>query len=222
MVCGVEKRMSANNVIQLFVERESSERTEMQSVEHVAQQLLLEVEGKDEVSPFTIRDDGDYEVACDLLTHVKRQIKDIEERRKKVTKPLNDALNAFREMYRPTLTYYARAEAKLKLWTGSYVVAKRRKEEEAMRQIAAATQRGDFDTAMEVSQKTETPPERKDITISERWGYEVMDIDEVPEKYIIRSVDSAMLAQHARGKAEPEPIPGIRFFRKQIVSARTK
>lgn len=207
--------------IQKFVEREDEERTEMAEAAQMAECLLNEIKGIESV-PFVIQNDEDYELATTMLTDAKKQIKEIERRRKTVTQPLDQALRAFRALYRPTLKVYESIEQLLKKKISDYTLEKRRQEEEAMRQMAEASREGDFAKALAVSDALKKAPVAKGVTVTEEWTYEVTDLSKVPREWLTLN-HAAMVSYVQKAKPEkPEPVAGIRFFKKGKVIARTK
>lgn len=210
-------------VLQKVAEQEESEREAYAQLEEVATQLVAEVRGT-KTKPYTIDDDEDYEFATDLLVHAKKQIKEIKARSKTVTQPMYQALEAFRDLYRPTLRAYEEVEKLLKKKTGEYALQKRQEEEEAMRLIAEASQEGDFEKAMEVSKSMERAPEKKGITTTMSWVFEVTDMEKVPEKYTTKTINYGEMASYTQkfNGGKPDPIPGIRFYEKPKVIVRTK
>lgn len=202
--------MSTSTALQKFVDKEAIERQEMSRQEELALELLKDVEN----TSFEIESDEDFELASDMLIEVKENIKSIEKRRKKVTQPMYQALEAFREMYRPTLRAYERAEKLLKKWTGEYALKKKQAEEEAMRQISQAE---DFETALAISEKVETVPIRTGLSFSEEWSYELVDLSQVPEEYLMLNDRAVKNYIKSYKKEKPKDVPGLRFFRKSKV-----
>lgn len=212
--------MTAANEIQKFVEKEDSERQAMAAVERVAARLLEDVEcgGKD----YQIESEEEYDAATELLFDVKERLKDIKKRSKTVTQPLYQALEAFRDLYRPTVRSYEKAEGLLKRWTTEYVQRKKRQEEEATRQIAEAAKEGNFEQAMQVSDKLERAPVTRGISYSEEWTYELEDLEKLVRWALdndrlgmVMVNDGAMVSYvKSFGKNKPKDVPGMKFFRK--------
>lgn len=204
--------MSSVEVLKQVVEQETAERSTLAKFEQIASQLAAEVRG-DDGDPFIIENDEDFDWATDMHAFANEQVKNIEARRKTVTQPMHEALEAFRALYRPTLNAYKDVRQLLRKKIMDYDLEKRKAEREAMRKIAKASQKGDFDKAMEVSSSIERAPDKKGVSISVEWTYEEVDIDKVPEEYVLKMVDPLKMSKYIKKfkGGEPKAIPGIRF-----------
>lgn len=214
---------AAEAPIQLFA-GEDKEREALADIDQVAQQLVLELEGGEGILPFSITSEETFLLACDMLEHVKKEYKALDARRKTVTQPMHQALEAFRDLYRPTLKRYKKAEELLSGWVNVYVTKKQAEKEEAARAVAELAAEGNFEAAMAVSNETKPLPEHKGIIFQSYWDYEVEDIRIVPEAYIVRSINEEMMKRHIKhfGKDKPAPLSGIRFVRVDKAKASGK
>ena len=204
---------------------EGSKKTEGELLEqHMADvvKLLKEVNGSDDEEPFVIETDEDFEFIGKLLKHTKKQKSDLEKRRKTVTLPMHQALEAFRAFYRPTLKKLEELERVLKKKVSDYHQLLREREEEKARLLAEASRENDFEKAMDVSSTMRAMPKVSGIVVTDKWDYEIEDEDKVPREYMV--VSDEMMKAHIKksGKAKPKEISGIRFFKVSGVSAGKK
>jgi hypothetical protein len=171
---------------------------------------------------FEIEDDDDYDVVADGLKEVKTIAKDLESRRKKITQPINGALREFNSWFKPAQLVLTNTERALKKKLADYTIAKEEQSRLAMEAAAQASQDGDFDGAHEAAKGIVESPSAQGITHSRYYDYEIVDMDEVPRRYMC--VDHSAVKIHIKnaGKTQPEDIPGIRFTEKTRVIARTK
>ena len=175
----------------------------------------------DELKDFEIKDDDDFEFASDTLKHIKTFYKEIEKKRKAVTDPLNKALTEFRSWYKPSLDLLKEGENILKGRIGEYTLKKDKEREEQMRQIAAASQKGDFDAAHTAAQNIVETPTARGVSSTRLWDYQVTDLSKVPREWL--TLDHSKVKIHIReaGKDKPADIEGIEFFEKVRTSVRT-
>ena len=78
----------------------------------------------------TISNQTDYENASVILKDVKSRYKELDEQRKKITKPLDDAKKAVMELFRTPLELLDKAENKIKGLMVSYTTEQERKAKE--------------------------------------------------------------------------------------------
>lgn len=185
------------------------------------EKLLAEMSGDEDGEPFQIRDESDFEFVTELLLHIKKEKKQLEDRRKSVTKPLSVALENFRQIYRGPIQAWDRAEKVIKQKIGEWVVEKNRIEEEKMKQIAAAAKAGDFEAAHAV--EIQETPKVKGISIQERWELaEVTDFSKVPD--IMKTINGAAVDAYIKSfdNAKPKDVPGLRFHLVGKVRGSTK
>lgn len=175
----------------------------------------------DELKDFKIADEDDFAFASDTLKHIKVFYKEIEKKRKAVTDPLNAALKEFRSWYKPSLDLLSEGERLLKASIGEYTLRKEREREAQMRQIAAASQQGDFDAAHEAAQNIVETPAARGISSTRHWEYRVKDLSLVPREWL--TLDHSKVKIHIReaGTDRPAEVPGIEFYEQMRTSVRT-
>lgn len=152
----------------------------------------------------------DLEYASGILLEVKNQWKRLEERRKKITVPIDTAKKEVQDLFRPPQKALEAAESLLKEKIGAYQIARNAERAALLPAVAS----GDAPpTAL-------APVEHvKGVSVTESWTWEVEDLDAVPRQCM--NVDPAKV-QYVIDHCDGEPvIPGIRFIRKGNVRVRT-
>lgn len=170
---------------------------------------------------FQIEDDGDYEVVAEGLQEVKRIAKDLEQRRKTITQPINGALREFNSWFKPAQTVLENTERVLKRRLAEYETLKAEQSRLAMLAAAAASQAGDFDAAHEASKGIVELPSAHGITHSRYYDYEITDISKVPREFLAVDHSAVKIYIKNAGKDCPQSIPGIKFVEKTRTIART-
>lgn len=170
---------------------------------------------------FEIEDDDDFSVVADGLKEVKIIAKDLEERRTKITQPINGALREFNSWFKPAQVVLANTERLLKDRMDKYLRMKEEKARLAMEAAAQASLAGDFDTAHEAAKGIVENPVAAGISHSRYYEYEIVDLSVIPREYLCLDHSSIKLHIKSAGRAKPADIPGIRFFDKTRTSVRT-
>lgn len=172
-----------------------------------------------------IESQADLELASEALAKAKGEYKRLEERKKAVTGPLTAAVNEVRSWFKPAQDYYAKAEASLKKSIADYHARVAQANADAMRLAAEAAASSDIEGVLVATSLIETPDKIKGLSVRETWDFEVLDVSQVPHKYLF--VDEAAVKAHIKEHVdertgEPLPISGIRFFKKAIIASRSK
>lgn len=192
---------------------------------HDVESLLLEVVGQEGVVPsFEIENEEDFQFAGELLKFVKKRTKELEDRRKTVTKPLDEALKAFRAWYKPSLDQYAALERALKRRISAWQLEQDRREEEAVRKIAEASMSGDYDAAHAASTGLVKASTVSGVTVRKHWvlDEDSVDLSKVPVEFL--ALDRNVVAEYIRqfGKDRPKDLPGLKFKRAVQVKGSRK
>lgn len=185
------------------------------------EQLMGELEGPDG-EPFVIQDREDLEFLGALLKHIKAEAKRIEARRKTVTKPIHDALVAFRSIDKPTLKLLQKLEALIKSKIEEYTLWQLEEQRLQAAELAAAAREKDFSKAMAVSANMVEVHEVKGVTVTEKWDYAVVNKELVPEFLKAVSDDAVKAYIKEHGKEKPKDVSGLRFFRVGSTRAGSK
>lgn len=172
---------------------------------------------------FEIEDDADYEIAAEGLKEIKRIAKELEERRKKITQPINAALREFNSLFKPPQTMLSNAEGYFKRKLQDYSSAVEARSRVAMLAAAEASRAGDFDTAHEASKGIVERPVVQGITHTDYYDWEIVDVDQVPAEFLVTMVNAAAVEKHIKeaGKNEPPAVAGLLFVKKTRTRAGT-
>lgn len=169
---------------------------------------------------YVIEDDEDYELVAEGLKEIKGISKEIEERRKKITQPINGALREFNSWFKPAQTLLMTTESFLKRMLAEYVSEKEKQSRLAMLAASQASQAGDFDAAHEAAKGIVERPTAQGITHVRYFDYEIEDFEKVPRAFLAVDHSAVKIYIKNAGKDEPAPIPGIRFVEKDRTIAR--
>ena len=157
------------------------------------------------------------------LVEGKGRAKEIKALEDSVNKPLNEALKANRAIYKPVLDLYSALEQvlKAKVVEGSAYLAA--EQSRILAEAATAYQTAETPEAQAAATSTlmsmpETP-EHKGTSIRKVWRYEVIDLTQLPDQYVVREPNRAAL--NAAVLAGAREIPGVRIYEDQIVTTRT-
>jgi hypothetical protein len=166
---------------------------------------------------FSIDNDEDLEFANDILRDVKTKLKQLDLSKRKITDPLNQALKAARELFRPAEQHYASIEFELKKSIGKYhaLLAERKREAIALLQAPTTPAPAAEEALATLRQEA---PASSGVTVTTFWDFVVERPDMVPREYC--SVDMGTIR---KGVADGvRDIPGVRIFENQRVAARSK
>lgn len=83
----------------------------------------------------TIVNQDQYNLAGDVLKEVKSRIKELDDERKKITKPLDDAKKAVMNLFKPPIELLEKAEAKIKGLMLTYSEEQEKKAREEQRKL---------------------------------------------------------------------------------------
>lgn len=148
-----------------------------------------------------ITDLEEFRVAAESLLMVKGRIKNLDTRRKTLTKPAKDLAAAVGELFDPPTKAYQMVEARLKALIGDFVD---RRLPEAVVEAQAAAARGDRDALAAAMRPI---PMVAGLSLRTATEVEVLDESLVPERFFTREVD--MVALRAAVRAG-EIVPGTR------------
>src|SRR5690606_31787269 len=172
---------------------------------------------------FEIEDAEDYAIAAEGLKEIKRIAKDLEERRKKITQPINAALREFNALFKPPQKLLSNAEGYFKLQLQKYDKLVEERSRVAMLAAAEASRSGDFDTAHEASKGIVERPVGQGITRTQYCDWEIVEVDLVAGGFLVTMVNDGAVARHnkAAGQNGPGGGEGLRFMQKTRTRAGT-
>jgi len=161
-----------------------------------------------------ISGEGDFTLVTDSLKEIKRLMKELEERKQRVTRPLMAALEEVRSWFRPAQTWLEKTEKVLKAELARYQQEVEQRNIQAMKLLA--------ETKGQAAVQFESRPSEKGLSITSQWDFEVLEPSLVPRDFL--TVDHNRVKAHIKAtqKGEkPADIPGIRFVEKARVAVRT-
>lgn len=193
---------------------------ELVVVSKTVQSLLEEVEPTyNDISNFKIISAEAYVEAGELLKVVKAKITNIEDARKKMTKPLDESKKNIMDFFRTPLEHLAKAEDILK----KKILLWRKKNEEKQAKIEEKIEQAVLTGAVErVDRLTERAPIKDigGISVKIIWKFEIVDESKLPREYLIP--DLKKLGEVARGLKDKAEVKGVRFYSEENVSGSTK
>lgn len=157
--------------------------------------------------------------ATNVIRLIKDRLRALEDRRKLLTKPLNDRKREIDKFFKPYTSRLAQMEAALKRAIFASVQARETRNRESMLAAQAAAQTGaPVAPHLDAIDDRPLPPS---TSIRRRWAYRVIDPAQVPGQYW--SPDPAKieaeLAKHT-DFARPPHIPGVEITVEGSVAVR--
>lgn len=199
--------------------------------------------GAAQFKPITNREE--YESAADFLKKVKRRMKDIDEMRTSITKPLNAAKKQVEDFFRAPKMQLMKAETAVKASLVTYDNEQERKQREEQKKIAAARAErerklkaeaeakalealdiGDVEAAEKITQEAESLVVVAPVVVKQRvagvsfreiWKFEIVDFKKLPDEY--KLPDEVQLGRIARSAKEGASVPGVRFYAEKVAAA---
>jgi len=169
-----------------------------------------------ELRKLEISTQEDHEFAAEVLQEVKQKTKALEEKRKKITGPLNTALKEVNELFRPVKTALEEGEKILKEKIVAYVEERDARNDKALEAAAVAETSEEAEEALAEVEETEAAP---GVSIRYVWKFEIRAPDMVPYEFLCPDVEK--ISEHVKqSQGEPEAISGVRFFKKAITTSR--
>lgn len=172
------------------------------------------------LEPFTITTDEEQVKVAGVLRDAKARSKYLEERRKEITVPLNNALRAVNDLFRPPRERFDAIEKMLKGKIAAYLEAKSQANVAALHAaVAAPTPAVAQQTIAQVAPVE--PPQG--VSVRYVWKFDVIDPEAVPrhqcspDPHKIKNYLDFMVS---RG-SEPA-IPGVSFRKEAVVTSRAK
>lgn len=165
----------------------------------------------------------DETVLAEILQEFKGRYKELEEKRKSITQPLNAAKRAVDALFRPARSALEEAERIIK---GKLRDAADRREaarREALRLASEAAGRGDVKGAQAAMATIPTNSGGPDgVSYRYQWKWELVDIEKVPPGFLaLNPATMKMYVSKYRTSDEIPGIPGIRFHRERTVVSQS-
>lgn len=167
---------------------------------------------------FAVTSQEDLDFVGEVLCDVKSKLKTLEAQKRKIVDPLNQALKAARDLFRPVEQHYAGIEQHLKLSIAKYQLSQETKKREAIAALQAPTTTSDSaQEALTILKDTQNDAP-KGVTTTRFWNFRITDSNAVPREYCTPEPGFIRDAV-ARGERS---IPGVEIYEDVRVSARAK
>ena len=167
------------------------------------------------LGPFEITNDEEQDQVAGVLRDVKARHKFIEEKRKEITGPMNDALRAVNNLFRPPRERFEELERLLKAKIARYLEAKAQANVAALQLAAAAPTPAVAQQAIAQVAPVEPP---RGVSVRYVWAFEVTDPTEVPREFC--SPDPEKIKRYIAETPGAPVMRGVRFTKQASVTAR--
>lgn len=192
-------------------------------------------------SALKIRTNVSYELAANELKRIKGAAARLEEVRKSITQPMDRAKQAVMDFFREPAKQLTDAEGVIKREMGVYLadVERKRKEQEALAEAAAAAERARLEAAATKAYQSGAMEEAQEITkqvcmvvaapavkeapkvagISPRevWSFQITDPALVPREYLV--IDEVKIRKMVNIFKQDSSIPGVRAYSTTNIAA---
>lgn len=201
----------------------------------------------DRAIPLAITTREECETAAGVLAEIKGQARNLEDRRKEITGPLDDAKKRIMDLFRAPAAALAEAERAIKAAIGKFHEDQERirieqeraqrelqqREQERLRKLAAkAEERGDTAKAEEFAAKeqqvasfqptglAEGTAGIQGMSIRKNWTFRITDEAKIPREYLIPNETMiGKFAQATKGKVQ---LPGIEIYEETSIASRSR
>lgn len=177
-----------------------------------------------EARDMVLTDDGDLAVATDIINDIKHRAKALDELEKSVTRPINEGLQRYRDLFRPAKQAATAARA---LWDDKirqFLARRANAALQAEADLQAAIVSEDGPAAAAAVLALVEPTETRGIGVQDSWTFEERNHDLVPTSLTLLNavaVRSEIKRQVAEGVTEPA-IPGLTITRRAIIRATAR
>lgn len=192
---------------------------------------------------YSIANAADYQGAAGELGKIKAAQKRLDELRKSMTRPIDEAKRRIMDLFRrPTedleaaeraikqaMVTYQREQERIRLEEQRKADEAARKERERLAaQAAKAAEAGKAEKAAALEQRAEMvtapvisrpAPKVEGIATREVWRFAVEDASKVPDQY--KTVDEKKIGGVVRALKGDTQIPGVRVWREESIAARS-
>ena len=195
-----------------------------------------------------ILNQSQYESANDVMKVVKTKYKELDTKRKEITKPLDQAKNAVMDLFRQPLELLKQAEATIKKLMIDYADEqdrlrreeqrkleakaraeedrKRKELEERAKKWAAKGKEGKAEELLEQAEEVEVvapvvaPKVEKvaGLSYQTNWKFKITDVDKIPREYM--APDEVKLGRMATAMKGIVKVAGVEFYSVKIAKTR--
>lgn len=165
---------------------------------------------KEHASALVLATDGEYAAAVETLRVLSEKRKEVDEKRKTATRPLDEAKKTIMDWWRPAMDNLDGAIGSLRKAIGAY---DRQRDERV--KVEAARIAADLIAGRDVTPVVTSAPE---VSYRSDWVYELIDIDAVPREYLC--LDEKKVALIVRALKDTTKIPGIKAVERKTLVQR--
>lgn len=191
--------------------------THAQAQAAAKEQLVIANEWFNETQGFVITSSEDQELVAGILRDVKARYKLIEEKRKEITVPLNQALKAVNDLFRPARERFEEIEKNLKEQIAGYLERKEVENAEAYQVAASASTAEEAVEALSTFASVAPPA---GVSVRYVWKFEVINPEMVPAEFC--SPDPDKIKAYVASTAGEPAIPGVWFTKAPVVTSRAR
>jgi len=173
-----------------------------------------------ELDTFTVASDEDSTFAADMIREVKAKHRELDERRKEVTGPLNATVKTINGWFKPALDALESAERKLKGKVAEFVQERERQTRAALAAAAAAATAQEATAALVAAPQAAALPSGMSMRMV--WKYRFTDLERVPRH--LCKPDPERIEAELRGalanEGAPPAIDGVEFYQEASMVVR--
>lgn len=151
----------------------------------------------------------DYEDAASIFNKIKDKRKELNKKRKDITRPLDKTKKKIMDMFRKPINMLKEAEDSIEQGILEYDKEQEKKRKEKQKELEK-----EDNGALEVAK----PKQPEGMHTRTNWYAEVEDENKIPGKYL--KVDMKALNRIARSSSGKVDIPGVVFKKKETVVSR--
>lgn len=210
---------------------------ELQPVSEAARQLLATASQPITSAP-------EYQSASDVLKTIKAKARELDDRERAITRPINDSLKAIRDLFRAPKALLEQAETAFKLGMLTYQRAEAAKRQEAQR-VAEELARKERERLAELARKAEergaiekaqafaeraavivapvveiAAPKVAGVATRKDYTFEIVDAAQLPRVYLMP--DEQKIRKAIRALGPDANIPGVRVIEREILAVAAR
>lgn len=162
-------------------------------------------------------------VVAEFLSEVKNRYSQVDAKKRSITRPLNDALEATRALFHPALDALKSAEVVLKKRLSVLHAEEQREKRRQLEAAQAGVDTGNeaaVKAALETMAKVQGSSDVPGVSYSTVWKFEVTDPAAVPREFC--SPDERLIRAVVRQRKGETAIPGVKVWEDTRVSGRRK
>lgn len=156
-----------------------------------------------------------------LLGMVQRELKELEEERKELTRPLLEAKAEVDQQYKPAFTAWDAVKDLVKRKLSDAQTKRLQAAQAARKEAEDAAVMGDREGVLAAMAKIPETSKPEGVSVQFEWVPYIVDANEIPREFL--EVSLTAVKNYCRAHAKQEeiaPIPGLRFEKKAKVTPR--